>query len=179
MKWNNKANTSELCPAGTHVARCVLVADLGSQESAFGTRPELAITWEVLEPDVRRKDGSVFLLSRRFTQSNYEKAAYYRLVSDWLGPDAAADFEPEKLAGKYGLVSVRHHTKGEKTRADVSHCVALPRGAAKPAGVNEPIVYSIADSDDDVLEKLPEWMREAVKASPEYLERGALEAEKF
>lgn len=119
------------------------------------------------------------MLSRRFTQSTYKKAAYFALVSDWLGPDAAAEFAPEQLAGKYGLITVRHTTKGDQTRANVGNCVALPRGTAKPAGVTEPIVYSIADSDDDVLEKLPEWMREAVKASPEYLARGEVESEKL
>ena len=171
-------NQPELCPEGTYVGRCIRVVDMGTQPSSYNgetrDRRLVSLTWEILDENTHKSDGDVFMLSRRFTLSLHEKSALYNLISTWVGRLVdGADFPLTKLAGMYGLVVVTHTASGEKTFANISSVVPLPKGTPKPGPVHDTLVYSVSESDDDVLAQLPEKMQEAIRTSPEYRTRSS------
>ena len=167
----------ELCPAGTYVGRCCRLVDMGTQLSTYqGTersRRVLSLSFEILDDEVRRSDGTPFVVSRRFTLSFHEKAGLRGLLETWLQRPVtnSRQFDTDEVIGRFGLVTINHTARNDATWANVATVVPLPRGMAKPGPVNEALVYGVNFSGDDVLARLPEKMQEAIKSSPEYAVR--------
>src|SRR5215469_18096332 len=51
LHFPKSTSTPFLVPAGTHHAVCYCVADLGTQETTFGRKPQLLIGWEFPRSD--------------------------------------------------------------------------------------------------------------------------------
>jgi hypothetical protein len=83
------------CPAGTYPARCILVADLGTQETDYQGETKHAhkvlLQFEICDDEIRRDDGEAFILSKRYTASLHEKASLRKDLASWRG----RDFTPE------------------------------------------------------------------------------------
>lgn len=86
----------ELAPAGTHIAVCYRVIDLGTQETTFKGevkhQHKILISWEI--PDEKMKDGRPFTIGKRYTWSMSEKANLRNDLESWRGKFTAADFGP-------------------------------------------------------------------------------------
>ena len=54
----------ELPPAGTHLATCLRVVDVGTQNGQYGLRRQIIIGWEL--PDELTERGDPFTLARRY-----------------------------------------------------------------------------------------------------------------
>ena len=170
------SNPSELCPEGTFVGRCVRVVFMGTQPTNFGDKRLISLGFELLDEDARRSDGEPFVLSRRFTFSTYETAAFRRLLDTWLGKQAdGTPFDLRSLGGTYGQITVVHGANGDRQFANISTVIPLAKGMTKPEGVNDVLVFDAEAPDEAVLALLPAKMQEQIRESVEYKDAKLME----
>jgi hypothetical protein len=159
-------------PIGTHIARCYQVIDLGTQkivwQGAEKWQPKVMLTWELFS-DERMEDGRPFAISNRYTLSLSDKSNLAPMLEAWRGkpftPQEREGFDIKNVLGAYCMLNVVHNKVDDKTYANVSAVMALPKGMAKPDPVNANIYFNL-DTDD--IEVLPEWIQNIVKKSREF-----------
>lgn len=168
------------CPAGTYLARCCRLIDLGTQETEFQgehkSARKVSLSFEILDAETRRDDGSPFVITKRFTLSLHEKSSLRKDLASWRG----RDFTPEELRGfhmrnildKDCLISVIQTTKGERTFANIASIMKPPKGTKAPEGTaNEPVLYwSMSEEQPDwsAFAALHPKLVEQIQASPEF-----------
>lgn len=160
----------EKAPAGTHVAICYRVIDLGTHHSEYEGKPQvknqILVSWELAGELMT--DGKPFSVSRFYTNSLSEKANLRKDLVAWRGRDFT-DSELEKfdlmnILGKPCLVSVIH----SKDKAKVSAVLALPKGTPVPKLVNDRLAFFIDEWDDALYEQVPKGIRGIIEKSDEY-----------
>lgn len=168
----------EIAPAGTHLAVCYRVIDLGTQAGSFQGQPKsqhkILLSWEL--PEERMKDNRPFTISQRYTWSMSEKATLRKHLEGWRGRGfTEADFGPngfniKNVIGKGCVLTVMHATKGEKTYANIAAVGKLMKGMEAPAPTNETAYLWIDESiwDSSVFHKLSQGMQAVIVQSPEY-----------
>lgn len=164
------------CPPGTYPARCILVADLGTQESDYQGETKhshkVLLSFEICDDETRRDDGGAFILSKRYTASLHEKAGLRKDLASWRGrdftPEELAGFNVSNILGKPCLVSVTHVTKADRTFANIASIMNLPKGMTCPPNIAEPLSFDLSDPDPEAFDKLPQRVQDQIKAAPEY-----------
>ena len=165
-------------PAGQHAVVCCDVFDMGLMESSFKPGKKvhkIRISWMLSEC---MEDGRPFLASKMYTLSLHEKASLRKDLESWRGLAFTAKelegFDVESVLAAPALISLIHVVKSEKTYANLSSIMALPKEmrihpvfhvsllrrfeGEKPEGPNLPVGFlPIADPNDweveDVLGK--------------------------
>jgi hypothetical protein len=162
----------ELAPEGSFAARLYSLIDLGTQETAFGVKHQLFLSWEI---DERTEDGKPFTVSRRFTWSLHEKSGLRSPVEALLGRKLADDelkfgFDIAQLLGATCLVTIEHSMKGDRNYANVKSVSPLPKGMnCQPAVNAKKFLWLTGDGwNITVFDGLTEWMRQTIEKSPEY-----------
>jgi hypothetical protein len=169
----------EPAPAGTHVAICYRVIDLGTQESVYNGEKKSArkvmISWEF--PNEVKADGKPFVVSAIYTWSMHEKSTLRKTLEAWRGAAfTEADFKPptafdvRNILGKSCTLSVVHVQKGDRTYANVSSVGKAMKGAVTPALVNDTVYLWLHPDrfDEAVFNSLSEHLRTKIAGSPEY-----------
>lgn len=166
MQENGNADF-ELAPAGTHVAICYLVADIGRQESKFGVKPKVIIGWELA--DEKMSDGRPFGVSKMYTASLNKDANLRKDLESWRAkqftPAELSGFALTNIIGKPCLVTIKHNPSGERVYANVDTVTAVPKGMSVPQQVNPSVSYDMDSSNQADYEKLPEWIRKKVDSA--------------
>lgn len=173
-KNEKKGGNYTLVPAGTHVATCYQMIELGTITTEFnGEKKEqrkVRITFEL--PNELMTDGRPLAMSKDFTLSMHEKATLRKTLEGWRGKaftdDEAKAFDVSTLIGKPCMLSVVHTAKGETTYANISSVSALPKGMPAPKQVNESFVLSYDAFDHNKFETLPTFVKDKMKETPEY-----------
>jgi hypothetical protein len=163
-------------PAGSHVARCISVIDLGTQETPFGEAHKVRITWELPDEKAVFKEENgeqPFVLSKDYTLSLYEKANLRHDLESWRGraftEQELKGFDISRLIAAPCLLSVIHKTSDKgKTYANISSVSALPKGMRCPPMINEAVEYSISDGKSSVYDKFPEWLQKKISGAKEW-----------
>jgi hypothetical protein len=130
------------CPEGLHQAVCVDVVDLPDQETAFGVKDMIQITWQTEDIEGQDKDGNLtgksqrYLVFRRYNASLNKKSSLYKDLVAWRGRkftlEELAGFDVEKLIGANCQIQVAHNAKdGGGFYANVQAVVPLSRNANK------------------------------------------------
>src|SRR6185437_10356989 len=138
----------ELPPAGTHMATCYRVIDLGTQSSTWNGQAKrqhkILISWEL--PDELMSDGRPFTIGQRYTWSMSEKAALRRDLESWRGiPFTDKDFgtggfDIMNIVGKSCLLNSVQVEKSLKQYANIASISRLMKGQKGPEKpTNEPI----------------------------------------
>jgi hypothetical protein len=166
------------CPAGSYLARCVQLIDMGTQTSTFEGEVKRArkvlAAWEILDDECRRDDGQPFILSKRFTQSLHEKSALRKTLASWRGrdftPSELRGFDLATVLGKDAFLSVIHTEKDGKTYANIAAVMKPPKGMTCPEGCgNEPLQHwDMTAPDWAVFAVLPPRLVEQIESSPEF-----------
>jgi len=175
----DKGGDYEQVPEGNHIGRVHEVIFLGtvSEEYKGVTKatPKIRIGFELAK---KMEDGRPFTISTfPITASMNSKAKFRKLVQGIvkLTSETEKEFDPETLIGKECLVNVIHNQgKGDnsdKTYENVAGCSPLPEGTTTPELVNEAFVFDINSSPLEDLERIPEFVRNQILGTPEYLER--------
>ena len=168
----------ELPPAGTYVAICYRIIDLGTQqtEGAYGIsrNKKVSISWEF--PDEKMADGKrVFSIHKRYTLSLSEKATLRHDLESWRGvaftAEEKAGFDISVLLGKPCLIGVVHETnpKGQKF-ANISSILKLPKGMPIPERQNPIIGFYLDDFDQSIYDSFSDSLKATIAKSPEYQE---------
>lgn len=138
-----KGSTYTPVPQGQYTAVCVDVVDLGmvTSEKYGKTQHKIAIRW-MLDGEnedgtpIRRDDGKLPIISRRFTLSLDDRAALRSVLQAWRGkaftPEEIKGFDVEKLIGVGALIQVVHTDNNGKTYDNVDTVAKLPKGMAPP-----------------------------------------------
>ena len=163
---------------GTHLGVCSMLIDLGMQYSEIYKKSQrkVLIGWELpdetIEIDGEQKPR---VLSKRYTANLSEKSNLRKDLASWRGrdftPEELKAFDLKNIVGASCLLTVIHSKSGEKTYANIQSVVKLPKGMAKQALSEPPVVF---DLDTDPLERvddMPQWIAELIKKSETYQAR--------
>src|SRR5664280_2358069 len=125
LNAKNEGSERIIIPAGTHVARCYGVIDLGTQYSEkFGNSSrKIQIQWEL--PNELMDDGRPLAISKRYTLSVNEKANLRKDLESWLGRGITMEEEKNGFAlgsmlGAPCLLSIIHADSSGKVYANIA-----------------------------------------------------------
>lgn len=171
----------QLVPAGSHVARCIWVIDLGTQQEEFQGKPRIQhkcrLGFELPENLAvfsEEKGEEPFFVGKEYTLSLDPKANLRKDLESWRGKqfneDEAKRFDLEKLLGVPALVTITHGTSGtsKKTYSKITGISPLPRAMTCPPRILDTIFYSVDMGNSDAFKKLPEWIKEKIMESNEW-----------
>lgn len=180
MKWKGNKQF-EKAPPGSHLARCYQVIDMGTQPRTFEGKTTLnrmvRLAFELPEElmlgtfDENAK-GRPFSVTVNCKQSLHPKAQLRKLLVGWCGRDFkdAAEieaFDPRKLPGLPCRVTLVEN--GEYVNVD-GLAPVNPKKEKVPKQVNASVFFSLDpdEFDEKVFDALPDFLKEKIKASPEY-----------
>lgn len=176
----------KIMPAGSHVARCYSIVDLGTQEKVFKQTWEvkevhvIRITWEFpTELDIFdvEKWEQPFVLGEEYTLSLADKANLRNVLESWLGRPLTEDelkdwYNLRNLVGKECLIGVIHTKSkdGSKTYANIQTIGQIPKGLVCPLQINKSqyFVLDTEDFDQETFDNLPEFVQKKIEESKEY-----------
>lgn len=161
-------------PAGTYVAVCNMLADLGLQPGSNAypkPKHKVALRFEIpaerveYEYDGVKKEGPM-TATTTFTASMNAKANLRKFLEGWRGQsfnDAeAGNFDIHKLLGVPALLTIVEYTnaKGE-TKTKIGSAARLMKGMEAPKAENE-LLYYMPPDDEGQFNKLPQWVQDAI-----------------
>lgn len=170
-------------PAGTHVARCVSIVDLGTQTSEYMGEQKKArkirVTWETPnETTVFKEENGEqpYLVSKTFTLSLHIKSGLRKAIESWLGrklteKEEQEGYNLEQLLGKECIINVVHNEVNDKVYANVDSISPLMKGMICPAQITESTFFSLekGEYNDLTFDSFGEWLQAIIAKSPEYL----------
>lgn len=168
----NEVGERIIIPAGSHIARCYGVIDLGTQYSEkFSWSHKVMIQWEL--PAELMEDGRPLAISKKYSLSLNEKANLRKDLESWLGRSVTEKEEKDgfpigSMLGAPCMLSVVHSENNGKTYANVAAVVSVPKGMVVPEQQNPSVMYDIDNGKDSVYEKLPQWIRQVIDSSKEF-----------
>ena len=166
----------EPVPAGTHIARCISVVDIGPQDTPWGAKEKVYIGFEVPGVNVEWKDkegnehSGPAMIGKTYTNSLNEKSWLGQHLESWRGkPFTEAErngFDLMNILGAPCMISVTHEeSKNGKTYAAIKAIMKLPAGTNCPDASTDLLAYS--PNDPELIgnfEKLPAWLQERARA---------------
>lgn len=171
----NKGGEFTPCPAGTHIARCVSIIDLGMQHSEYQGKPtsreQVIIGWEIPEERVSGDDGDKpAFVSEFYTNSLNEKAKLRHHLESWRGrafTEAELDgFDLHNILDKPCQVTVVHEKKqdgGIKTK--VTSVTPLHKSMTCPARENDLVCFDIDNPDMRLFDSFSDGMKKMIERS--------------
>jgi hypothetical protein len=160
--------------AGAYAAVCDMVVDLGVQPSPGGQyAPKRTLLLRFQIPSERveiTKDGETkslpAVISRTVGLSLNEKATLRQLLQSWRGraftPDELKKFDLLNVLGKPAFVNVTHSVKGDKTYANLTSIMPLPKGMPAPTLEGEALWFSVDSPNSEAFDKLPAWVQDKI-----------------
>lgn len=160
--------------AGAHAAVCDMVVDVGVQPSPGGQyAPKRNVILRFQIPSIRveiTQDGQTrdlpAVISRTVGLSLNEKSTLYAMLTAWRGRSFTAEelkaFDLSKVAGVPAFINVTHAAKGDRTYANLTSIMPIPKGMPAPRLEGEALVYSTDAPNGEIFAKLPNWMQEKI-----------------
>lgn len=177
-------------PAGTHLARCVRVIDLGTQNDTFNGKPKqsekVMLCWELptkLHVFDEEKGPEPYLLSKEYTWFLGDSSNLTKDLTSWKGEKMSEavkkTFKITNLIGKTCLLGVAHKQKegDDRVFANVTSILPMVEGMECPKQVTESIIYDVRQGRDATFAKLPAWIQKKIEACENWKTRSAPEPE--
>lgn len=163
---------------GTHLGVCSMLIDLGMQYSEVYKKSQrkVLIGWELPDETIEI-DGEMKprVLSKRYTANLSEKSNLRKDLASWRGrdftPEELKAFDLKNIVGASCLLTIIHSKNGEKTYANIQSVVKLPKGMAKQALSEPPVVFDLDTDPLERVEDMPAWIAELIKKSETYQAR--------
>lgn len=158
-------------PAGTHLAICCQVIDLGHQFSKFygKTKHKVLVGWEL--PDEHTEEGKPFIVWQRYTLSLHENSALRAILEAWRGKAFSADelkgFHLKNVLGTPCMVNIAHEENDGKTYARVKAVMKIPKGTIVPTLTAPKIMFDIEEWDAELFETFTDSLKKTIEASDE------------
>ncbi|MDQ2987410.1 MAG: hypothetical protein M3R13_11965 [Armatimonadota bacterium] len=178
MKWADSGGGDfEQAPAGTHVARCIRLIDIGTQFGEYQGKPnalrKVVVTWELPNELMTEGDfaGKPFLVNKWYTASLGEKANLRKDLVNWRGREFTDDelrgFESRKILGTTCMLSL---TPNDKGKVRVTGVMKLPKGSEAPTQINPSVYFSLEKDEfkQATFDGLSEYWQTEIKKSPEW-----------
>lgn len=161
----------EKAPAGNHVARCYLIADLGMQATTYlgeeQLKRQILIGFEL--SNELMADGRPFAVSGIYTYSLNKKSRLRAILESWRGKPYAEeeifDVDVADVIGRVCMVQVVHQMGSNgKTYTNIQSVTALPKGMTAPILDNPSVCYSPDDPDSARdWDRLPAWIQKKIQ----------------
>jgi hypothetical protein len=160
--------------AGAYSAVCDMIVDLGVQPSPggqFAPKRTLMVRFQIPSERVEiTKNGETkslpAVISRTLGLSLNEKATLRQLLQSWRGraftPDELKRFDLANVLGKPAFINVTHSVKGDKTYANLTSIMPLPKGMPAPTLEGDALIYSTDAPDAAVFDQLPPWVQDKI-----------------
>ena len=162
-------------PAGSHIAVCDIVADIGMQPGSQlypNPKQQVYIRFELPNERIEfEKDGKKIIgpavIGKTYTASMNEKANLRHHLESWRGKqftdEEAEAFDVSAILGKPCMLTVMHSEKDGKTYANIAGIGALPKCISAKTIIPEivPILYAAPDNTG-TYGQLPEWLRKKI-----------------
>ncbi|NLJ38094.1 MAG: hypothetical protein GX432_04945 [Candidatus Atribacteria bacterium] len=164
-----------LVSEGVHIGVCIGVIDLGTQHSQVFDKDshKVLVMWETPDETID-VDGTPMPLaiSKIYTLSLHEKAQLRKDLESWRGKALTKEhlekgIDLQELLGKACQLQVIHQINGERTFANITAVMALPKGTKGPQPVNKFKYFSFED-EGEIPDNIPNWIIEMIKESKEY-----------
>lgn len=172
FKASSAAGSIQALAAGSYMAVCDIVADVGLQPGS-GMYPEpkqqIYVRFEVPAERVDyQKDGKAMngpaVIGKFFTASMNEKANLRKTLESWRGKtftdEEAEAFDVSTILGKACMINVVETVKGDKKYANIAAVSPLPKGISRIIPEMEPILY--AEYANQTYARLPEWLQKKI-----------------
>jgi hypothetical protein len=161
-------------PAGTHIARCCRVIELGLQESKIYQTyyPKLLLAWEL--PYQYLSDGKLFLVSATYHLRLTERTQLMHVLESWRGQPFTAEewdyfkkegFTFKKLLDKPCLITLAHNhdPRYPQPWVQVTRIRPLPVGMKCPSLMNPALYYALDEHSEAAYAALPEGIRKKIQ----------------
>ena len=165
-------------PVGTHVARCIRLLDLGTQQGEWMGKPihknQVLVMWELCN-EMMDLDGEKkpFIVSKFYTNSLGEKANLRKDLTVWRGRDFTEEelgrFDLQSILGAPCLLSVVEKGPG-KEGVKVAGVMKLPKGQDAPEAKNEKFAFWLDEWNQERFDSLSDGLKKIIQKSPEYAE---------
>lgn len=161
-------------PAGTHIARCCKLIDIGTHHGEYQGAPtvrnQVIVQWEIPGETIKIEgEDKPLIVSKFYTNSLSEKANLRKDLESWRARQFSVEellkFDLMKLLGVPAMLTIVHN---EKAKAKVASVSALPKGVSCPPGVNMPEAFWIDEWDQQKFEALSPGFRKMVEDSDEF-----------
>lgn len=176
---DNGGKEFEQPPIGNHVARCIGMIDLGTQQGDYQGKTtharKIVLRWELPNELISEGEwaGKPFVVSQFYTASLSEKANLRKVLESWRGkpftPEELMGFDSKNLLDKPCMLNVTHTDKG---KAKVASVAQVPKGMAVPGRVNDLLYFSLEPTDykGTVFDGLGQFFKDMIQKSPEWAE---------
>jgi len=162
-------------PAGTHLARCIKIIDLGTQHGEYNGKPnkrnQVIIMFELPNETVQIEgQEKPALVSQFFTNSLSEKSNLRPALESWRGRPFTTEellrFDLESILGKPALVTIVH----KDDKAKISSIAKIMKGmeTTLPEQVNPSFSFWIDDWDQEKFDTLSDRIKAMIQGSDEY-----------
>jgi hypothetical protein len=178
----NNYTPRELTPAGSYIARCYSMIEIGTIETEYKGEKKwlhkVRIGWEFpLETKVfnEEKGEQPIVISKEYTLSMADKANLRADLANWRGKafseEEAKRFDITKLVGVPCMINVIHEPGKQdpsKIYEKVGSIMPLPKGTVCPPQINPTFILSYDDWDDAKFEALPDFIKDKIKLSKQF-----------
>jgi hypothetical protein len=179
---NSGGSTYEPIPAGTYLARCYSMVQIGTVEEEFqGIKKnvnKVRITWElptemkVFNPEKGEQPQAI---SKEFTLSMHEKSSLRGFLTSWRGKgfteDEAKAFDVTRLLGVPCMLSIVHEP-GKKDPSRIYDKIAsvstVMKGVVMPAQINQSFEFTLENFEQNKFDSLPDFLKDKIRQSKEY-----------
>lgn len=173
-----------LVPAGTHIARCIGLINIGTIETEWPPHSgikkfifKIRLSFELPEETHTFKEGEdakPFVISEEYSLSMGEKANLRPIVEGLVGAlteAKAANFDVETLVGKTCLITIKHEPSNKdasKVYSRIASTAPLMKGMTVKDQVNESKLLTYDNWDPTYFDSLPNFIKDKMKTSAEY-----------
>ena len=176
LTYPTNAGTGDFTPvpAGSHIAVCDIVADIGLQPGSTlfpKAKQQVYIRFQLpnerieYEKDNKKLEGPA-VIGKTYTASMNEKATLRHHLESWRGKafseEEAATFDVAKLIGKPCMLTVMHTQKDNKTYANITGIGPLPKGISAKTIIAEGTTLLYSPDSLQTYQQLPEWLRKKI-----------------
>jgi hypothetical protein len=173
-------------PAGSHLARCYRIIDLGTQQTEYLGQikhlRKVMFGWELHGEDnegnpLLTEKGDPMAIFKNYTLSLNEKANLRLDLQGWRGKqftdEESQRFDISNVLGAWCMLSVLHRPgkDGNKMFANVASISPVPAQVRKmglPDGTNSLQMFRLAEPDMTLFETFSKGLKEKIEASPEW-----------
>lgn len=152
-------------------ARIYSIVDIGQQQTPYGEKRQIIITWEIPGEMV---DGLPYAISKYYTLSLNDKATLLKDIEAMGKPlpmDKRATFDFTKLIGKTCQLNIQKYEKKDgNERNKIIGISKLMKGIEVGPQVNESIFFDLDEPSDAVYNSLPDWQKKQIVFEPKKAE---------
>jgi len=165
----------KIIPKGVYLARCFLLADIGTQLGSKqypAPKRKFLLSFEI--PSLAKDEKSPQLITQIYGLSNGSKSWLVRDLSAWcIGEEGDIMYLLNNVVvGRWANLTINHSECGKY--ANIVNISKVPDETIFPETIKGLTRFDFGNPDSTEFQRLPNWLQEKARKSPEWraLEEG-------